>query len=85
MAFAIGTAKAIFYRRREGRRPNGTVVKHDIRYRISDFSVILFVAPRRSKAGCDSCCTRFVKMKYHFTKMYESCHLVVLVNAYNLR
>ncbi len=33
---------------------NGTVVKHDIGYWFSDFSVLLFITPCRGKARCDS-------------------------------
>jgi len=48
----------------ERRVSNGTVVKHDIGYQFSDFSVLLFIAPRRSEARCDSCGTCFLKMKF---------------------
>ena len=48
MVFAARSAKTIFTIGEE--EANGTVVEHDIRYRFSDFSVILFIAPRRSKA-----------------------------------
>lgn len=48
MVFATRSAKTIFNVREEEK--DGTVVEHDIRYRISDFSVILFIAPGRSKA-----------------------------------
>lgn len=48
MVFATRSAKAIFNGREEEK--GGTVVEHDIRYRFSDSSVILFIAPRRSKA-----------------------------------
>ena len=75
MVFADVAAKAIF---KKGGNVYGTVAEYGIRYWLSDFGVVLFTAPSRSKTRCHSRRSLGVKVKNDFTNMYESCHVECL-------
>ena len=71
MVFAVNAAKAIF---EKGGNVYGTVAEYGVRYWLSDFGVVLFTTPSRSKIRRHSRCSLGVKVKSDFTNMYESCH-----------
>ena len=71
MVFAVDAAKTIF---KKGGIVYGTMVEYGVRYRLSNFGVVLFATPCRSKIRRHSRRSLGVKVKSYFTNMYESCH-----------